>query len=128
MYGLGIDIRGFKKQEKTLVELSIEMNQRLELSKEFEVNQSLVPVENFSVLGIKNVGNSCYLNSVLQLLLTCPAFVDQKNIEEFHLKNCCYLPQNCLCCQIGILQRTLHIDDAVTIRRIVPYDLRRVLV
>ena len=61
--------------EHTMTELEIAVNQRVG---EWEVIQesgtSLRPLSGSGLTGMKNLGNSCYLNSVMQVLFTVPDF------------------------------------------------------
>ena len=52
--------------------------------------------------GMENIGNSCYLNSIVQTLNSLPEFKEQyfmKGVE--HMKNCDRLPSNCFYCQMS---------------------------
>uniref|UniRef100_UPI003AAB5D15 ubiquitin carboxyl-terminal hydrolase 5 isoform X4 n=1 Tax=Centroberyx gerrardi TaxID=166262 RepID=UPI003AAB5D15 len=71
----GIDMMTMEKTERTMTELEIAVNQRVG---EWEVIQesgtSLRPLSGSGLTGMKNLGNSCYLNSVMQVLFTVPDF------------------------------------------------------
>ncbi|CAL8340679.1 ubiquitin carboxyl-terminal hydrolase 5 isoform X2 [Gadus morhua] len=71
----GIDMMTMQKTEHTMTELEIAVNQRVG---EWEVIQesgtSLRPLSGSGLTGMKNLGNSCYLNSVMQVLFTVPDF------------------------------------------------------
>lgn len=61
--------------DKTMTELEIDMNQRIgewELIQESGVQ--LKPLYGPGYTGIRNLGNSCYLNSVVQVLFSIPDF------------------------------------------------------
>ncbi|MGH0119087.1 UNVERIFIED_CONTAM: hypothetical protein FKN15_031420 [Acipenser sinensis] len=71
----GIDMMQMQKTDKTMTELEIDMNQRIG---EWEVIQesggALQPLCGPGYTGMKNLGNSCYLNSVMQVLFSVPDF------------------------------------------------------
>ncbi|KAF2345945.1 Zinc finger UBP-type, partial [Trinorchestia longiramus] len=72
----GINVSVMEKTEKTMAELEIDFNQRVwEYSRLTESGQKLVPVFGPGYTGLRNLGNSCYVNSVMQVLLTVPPVV-----------------------------------------------------
>uniref|UniRef100_A0AAY5F532 Ubiquitin carboxyl-terminal hydrolase n=1 Tax=Electrophorus electricus TaxID=8005 RepID=A0AAY5F532_ELEEL len=74
----GIDMMTMEKTERTMTELEIAVNQRVG---EWEVIQesgtTLRPLWGPGLTGMKNLGNSCYLNSVMQVLFTVPDFQER---------------------------------------------------
>lgn len=66
-----------------MTELEIAVNQRVG---EWEVIQesgtTLRPLSGPGLTGMKNLGNSCYLNSVMQVLFTVPDF-ENKSVPAF---------------------------------------------
>uniref|UniRef100_A0A7N6ASQ5 Ubiquitin carboxyl-terminal hydrolase n=1 Tax=Anabas testudineus TaxID=64144 RepID=A0A7N6ASQ5_ANATE len=81
----GIDMMTMEKTERTMTELEIAVNQRVG---EWEVIQesgtTLRPLFGPGLTGMKNLGNSCYLNSVMQVLFTIPDF-QNKLVPSFIL-------------------------------------------
>ncbi|KAI1901944.1 hypothetical protein AGOR_G00039640 [Albula goreensis] len=81
----GIDMMTMEKTEHTMTDLEIAANQRLG---EWEVIQesgaTLQPLFGPGLTGMRNLGNSCYLNSVMQVLFTVPDFQRKyvSNIEK----------------------------------------------
>ncbi|KAF3692088.1 Ubiquitin carboxyl-terminal hydrolase 5 [Channa argus] len=81
----GIDMMTMEKAECRLYKLEIAVNQRVG---EWEVIQesgtTLRPLLGPGLTGMKNLGNSCYLNSVMQVLFTIPDFQNKyvANIDK----------------------------------------------
>uniref|UniRef100_A0A8C6KDI3 Ubiquitin carboxyl-terminal hydrolase n=1 Tax=Nothobranchius furzeri TaxID=105023 RepID=A0A8C6KDI3_NOTFU len=77
----GIDMMTMEK--RTMTELEIAVNQRVG---EWEVIQesgtTLKPLFGPGLTGMRNLGNSCYLNSVMQVLFTIPDF-QSKYVSNF---------------------------------------------
>ena len=61
-----------------MVELDIDLNMRMgEWAVIQEEGSKLQPVYGPGYTGIRNLGNSCYMNSVMQVLFTVPDFQDR---------------------------------------------------
>lgn len=59
-----------------MVELEIDMNQRIgEWATIQEAGTKLVPLYGPGYTGLANLGNSCYLNSVIQVTFMIPDFI-----------------------------------------------------
>ncbi|XP_054732138.1 ubiquitin carboxyl-terminal hydrolase 5-like [Anastrepha obliqua] len=72
----GINMAAMKKSEKSMVELEIEINQRIgEWSLLTESDSELQPLAGQGYTGMRNLGNSCYINSVMQVIFTLPDFI-----------------------------------------------------
>lgn len=69
----GINIAERQKTEKSLTEMQIEQNLKWDFTTTQD-GQELRPLFGPGLTGLKNLGNSCYLASVLQCLFDLPAF------------------------------------------------------
>ncbi|KAI1495969.1 ubiquitinyl hydrolase [Biscogniauxia marginata] len=81
----GIILAEQVKTEKSLTEMQIEQNLRWEFSMTTEDGKELQPLFGPGLTGLKNLGNSCYLASILQCLFDLPAFQARYNIPEVDL-------------------------------------------
>ena len=70
----GINVTKMTKTEKTMIELEIDLNQKMEYDTIQESGSQLTPKFGPGFTGIHNLGNSCYMNSVMQVLFTLPDF------------------------------------------------------
>jgi ubiquitin carboxyl-terminal hydrolase 5/13 len=68
----GIDVEQQKKTEKTIAELTIDANLNIQLSKLIEEGKILEPIFGPEYTGIDNIGNSCYMSSIIQVLFHIP--------------------------------------------------------
>lgn len=66
----GINMMNMEKSDKTMTELQIDINQKLgsEWSILQESGKKLEPVYGPYLTGLKNMGNTCYLNTIAQVL------------------------------------------------------------
>ncbi|CAK4095482.1 unnamed protein product [Aphanomyces euteiches] len=68
----GIKIDELTKTEKTMNELEVELNKNWDFDSIMEEGKNLQPISGAGYMGFVNLGNSCYMNSILQLLLAIP--------------------------------------------------------
>lgn len=72
----GINVGQLEKTEKSMIELELDLNQKIgEWGILCESASNLKPIAGPGLTGMRNLGNSCYLNSVMQVVFTIPDFV-----------------------------------------------------
>lgn len=76
----GIILSERQKTEKSLTEMQIEQNLRWEFSMTDEDGRELQPKFGPGLTGLKNLGNSCYLASIIQCLFDIPAFQQRYSV------------------------------------------------
>lgn len=85
----GINVGQLQKTEKSMIEMEIELNQKVgEWGLLTESSAELQPIYGPGYTGMKNLGNSCYLNSVMQVLFSIPDFVQRfvSRANEYFMK------------------------------------------
>lgn len=73
----GIDMDAMSKTEKTIAEMEVDQNMSYEFNRLQESGKELAPVYGPGFTGMINIGSSCYLASVVQVLFTIPQFVER---------------------------------------------------
>ena len=77
----GINIAQMEKSDKSMIELEIDFNKKMEWNKFFD-NDNQVSICGPGLTGMINLGNGCYLNSVIQVLFSIEDFINRYNIDE----------------------------------------------
>lgn len=70
----GINLSNAEKTEKSLTELQLEQNMKWDFNMTTDDGKELEPLFGSELTGLKNLGNSCYLSSVVQCLFSLPEF------------------------------------------------------
>jgi len=100
----GINISTQQKTEKSLSEMELEQNLNLDLGKTLEGNVELEKIYGPGYTGLKNLGNTCYMASVLQVMFGIPDFSRRYfPLDKNHILTCQNPPHSCYHCQMGKL-------------------------
>lgn len=68
-----------------MVELELDLNQKFgEWAAIQEAGSNLQPLYGPGYTGMSNLGNSCYLNSTMQVIFTVPAFITRYTISSVY--------------------------------------------
>ena len=105
MMTFGIQIKELIKTEKTITEMELEANINLTLSKAVEEGRVLIPRYGSMFTGMENLGNSCYLNSIMQTLMSIPEWMNRFNNHSLLQSSD---PANSFHCQMAKLAIGLH--------------------
>ncbi|KAK2747606.1 hypothetical protein FQN55_004960 [Onygenales sp. PD_40] len=80
----GINIAERQKTEQSLVEMQIEQNLKWDFAMTGRDGHESKPIFGNGLTGLKNLGNSCYVSSVIQCLFALPEFKERylQSMEE----------------------------------------------
>ncbi|PPR03548.1 hypothetical protein CVT24_007596 [Panaeolus cyanescens] len=97
----GINVQSLSKTEKSMTELQIEQNLNYDFSLTGDDGKALQPLFGPNLTGLSNLGNSCYMASVLQTLFALPSFQNRYGPDQTHAETCTVpLPADCVECQL----------------------------
>lgn len=109
LINFGIDVATQKKTDKTVTEMNLDFNINLTLSKTIEEGKVLTPLYGPGHTGMENLGNSCYMNSVLQILLSLEEFKTwYLGDAASHINSCSKVAVDCYLCQMSKIMLGLH--------------------
>jgi ubiquitin carboxyl-terminal hydrolase 5/13 len=77
----GIEILGLQKTEKSTAELEVELNANYAFDAITESGSKLVSISGPGFQGLVNLGNTCYCNSVVQVLSALPEMANRYGIK-----------------------------------------------
>eukprot|EP00474_Spongospora_subterranea_P010388 CRZ10846.1 hypothetical protein [Spongospora subterranea] len=109
MKTFGIVLNDMVKTSKTMAEMELEQNLKHEWSRVIEDGVAMVSLFGAGHTGLRNLGNSCYIASVIQLLFSLPSFIQRYFIEgQVHIQSCTSRqPWTCYHCQMAKLAHGL---------------------
>ncbi|KAM3589067.1 ubiquitin C-terminal hydrolase Ubp14 [Umbelopsis sp. WA50703] len=97
----GISVSNQQKTEKSMTELQLEQNLKFDFSMTTEDGKQLPSLFGSGFTGLKNLGNSCYMGSVLQSIFDLQPFKDRYFADtQVHFQSCTNEPASCLDCQL----------------------------
>ncbi|KAJ3293305.1 hypothetical protein HK104_004606 [Borealophlyctis nickersoniae] len=98
----GINVASQQKTEKSLTELQVEQNMKFDFSMTTEDGKQLSPLFGAGYTGLKNLGNSCYMASVVQSVFALDEFQNRyQNAAAQHVSQCRDNPATCFHCQMA---------------------------
>eukprot|EP01104_Vermistella_antarctica_P013150 TRINITY_DN3943_c0_g1_i5.p1 TRINITY_DN3943_c0_g1~~TRINITY_DN3943_c0_g1_i5.p1 ORF type:complete len:419 (-),score=97.25 TRINITY_DN3943_c0_g1_i5:88-1344(-) len=120
----GIDIDAMKKTEQTIAEMEVDHNLSFDFSRISEGDKELVPLFGPGYTGLKNIGNTCYLASVIQVLVSIPEFREHFASPDTRPIPSNFDPSQDLCTQSKKLLKWMA-DGRYSVPEITPETIER---
>ncbi|EPY26229.1 cysteine peptidase, Clan CA, family C19 [Strigomonas culicis] len=113
MAHFGINVATSKKTAKTMGEMMYDYTSQFDFNKITESGMDLKPMYGPGRTGIYNIGNTCYIASVVQCLVALKAFQDSFYVNKscVHQQACKLNPYDCRTCQVERLASGLLSGD-----------------
>ena len=110
----GIDVMKLEKTAKTMGEMEVDLNMKYDWAASMEGGEKLQMLYGAGLVGLRNIGSSCYINSVLQPFLSVPE-VQQRYIHQRDaiITTMCSDPTNDLVAQISKIADGIHSEKYV---------------
>ena len=107
----GIDIQSMEKTDRTMAELEVDLNMKYDWAKMMEGGTEMQPLSGAGLVGLRNIGSSCYLNSVIQAFVAVP-LVQQRYLNKRSeiVASCTTAPSDDLAVQLAKLVDALLTD------------------
>jgi ubiquitin carboxyl-terminal hydrolase 5/13 len=99
----GMRVEGAERTEKSMAELQLEQNRKYDFGMTTQDGAELEAATGPGCVGISNLGNSCYLASVMQALCSLPQFARFFG-DQSHFMTCSKEPAICFQCQFTKVQ------------------------
>jgi ubiquitin carboxyl-terminal hydrolase 5/13 len=110
LMNFGIRLDSVQKTEKSLGEMQLEQNLKFDFSMTTQDGKNLLPLFGPGLTGLKNLGNSCYMASIVQVLFSIPSFYSSYYNSDHHL-SCNLMPAECFHCQMEKMANGLLSGD-----------------
>lgn len=110
----GIDIMKLEKTAKTMGEMEVDLNLKYDWAASMEGGAALEKMYGAGLVGLRNLGSSCYLNSVVQCVLNIPEVADRYLAQRrFILESAPAEPQSDFVVQFSKLAEAVLTDAYV---------------